>query len=334
MQKILSILILCIMGIPAAMAATCDPGFFLTWDGCIQCQPPYYCPGNDEALSCVSALGGNPNAVSGSGYGATSLEDCDCFGGYGIADNACVECAPGYFRRNPGHAPCEACPSDQYQPNSRQTSCLKPNPYTTYGYHTTGCNENGEACTGWEPCPVGYYCQNGEMFQCPENMTTSGTSKQYQSDCICKGGYVKVDGICVKQQSCAVGYEIDGRAGCQECEIGFYKDRVGADYCTYCGENMLTLSTGSTSKYDCYCDDGYIQVDDMCIIPPVQTACSYGVTRLHVGDNSFPLWNECDGLALWVGLSGGNCCVNLETGTAPSGSLVINVDGTRYHTTD
>ncbi|XP_054755195.2 sushi, von Willebrand factor type A, EGF and pentraxin domain-containing protein 1-like isoform X1 [Lytechinus pictus] len=56
--------------------------------------------------------------------------------------------------------------------------------------------------------------------------------------------------------ACEAGFTGDGNS-CQECPIGTYKTSYGNGPCDDCPMHSTTTSARSSSRSDCYCDDGY-----------------------------------------------------------------------------
>ncbi len=84
---------------------------------------------------------------------------------------------------------------------------------------------------------------------------------------------------------------------------------------------------GATDANDCpwACDDGYGRVGDAC-----QPLCATGITHLHAGTVSVPLFRDKNtSPALVVRTAGGVCYGNLTPGTGTG--INITVAGTNYH---
>lgn len=63
--------------------------------------------------------------------------------------------------------------------------------------------------------------------------------------------------------------------------------------------------------------------------------CTAGATKLHAGGYEFNLWanGKCTSPAINIGLAGGTCCVNLESGLS-DGAVNVQYGGNTYHTTN
>lgn len=213
----------------------------------------------------------------------------------------------------------------------------------------------------------------GNIFHaksCPTGKTTSGTGAKSASECTvceagyggssctaCSSGYYKSStgsGACSACSGRTKYTSATGKTSCSTVSNGYYT--TGCDgsgnactgqsacgtgyYCVNgvqygCGDYATTNTTTATSADECICMDGYEkQADGTCAEPaPKQTPCSAGVSTLHAGDYTYPLYNECESPALWIGTENGNCCVNLTVGMM-SGALNIDYGGTVYHATN
>ena len=147
-------------------------------------------------------------------------------------------------------------------------------------------NDHCVDCTHNDHCPEGHYCQNGVCVahpttpECGENTVWNG------SECICKNGFVFVDGVCKPQ--CPPTPPSGGDAECnddgdpcfgvicqppRQCEGGACVcpdgtvDKGGmcvpADPCF----GVLCLPNSSCEGGNCVPDDGYIQDENGNIVP-------------------------------------------------------------------
>ena len=89
----------------------CPPGWYELLGPTVTCQsclPGYYCPGGPSAplLAC-------PRGSTAPGS-SVALDACLCRRGYfwDAEINACLACAPGTFKAEPGNVDCDVCPND------------------------------------------------------------------------------------------------------------------------------------------------------------------------------------------------------------------------------
>jgi hypothetical protein len=107
---------------------------------------------------------------------------------------------------------------------------------------------------------------------CPQG--TYSTDKQHKGACTsCTTGYSTASTGCTSSDSCTqcnTGYFWDTTT-CSACAVGYYSDTVvpasgAATTCTSCGgTGYTTASTGSDSKSDCICADGYVTSGAVCV---------------------------------------------------------------------
>lgn len=78
------------------------------------------------------------------------------------------------------------------------------------------------------------------------------------------------------------------------------------------------------------CDAGYGRHGDTCAI-----LCAAGATTLRTDNLSFNIYSgtSCTTPAIYIGLTGGTCCVNLAPDFA-TGAINIDYGGATYHTVD
>lgn len=356
-----------------AMAATCPAGQWLHSSGqCAKCNlsgpsglvstvANTYCPGDDTRHNCKDE---RPNSGTfNPSVSYTSLDDCLCLNGYEFgSDGYCHACPKGTYKQETSNTSvCKIVPAGNYACESRNMMC------DWYEY----CDMDSaarDAC----PCDVGYFCPEGsaEPTKCPNGKTTSSNGAKSAAECnICGRGY---GGSSCTECSRGYYKSSTGTDACSPCSgrtkyasgtaatscstvsTGYYTTGCNGNgdactgqsvcgtgyYCTggiqySCGEHATTNKTNATSINDCICLDGYEkQEDGTCAEPaPKQTVCGVGVSQLRVGDLSYPLWENCESPALWIGTEKGNCCVNLTPGQA-NGALNINYGGNTYHTVD
>lgn len=196
---------------------------------------------------------------------------------------------------------------------------------------------NGSVCS---KCPAGTFSEGGspgEMVLCwdcgvGKTSDEGSTSEKDCRYCTSKPANSSYTGTACKY-TCNKGYygaKNTTSGSCSTCGKGYWCDNGVRNAC---GKNMTTATTTASAVSECVCKDGYVLVDGACVAAPKQTLCSADVSTLYAGDYAYPLYNECDSPAIWIGLDNGNCCVNLVQGAA-NGALNIEYNGTTYHATE
>lgn len=98
---------------------------------------------------------------------------------------------------------------------------------------------------------------------CPANSHTGQEASVRLEQCICDGGFERVnasaDGSITCE--CPAGYEIaeaNGKTKCSPCNYGTWKATTGNVYCTRCAVlHASTLEAGATSEAACVCAVNY-----------------------------------------------------------------------------
>ncbi|XP_023933602.1 proprotein convertase subtilisin/kexin type 5 [Lingula anatina] len=215
----------------------------------------------------------------------------NCSAGYyrEVSNNSCVACAIGYYQPQKWQTQCEQCPTDKTTENLASTdlaqcllrcppgkedvggtcqlcpvgkykveymasSCTPcPDNYTTTGQGSVAAancsvvmchpgfyrDSNTETCMH---CPRGQY-QNQTAFMggactaCPPGRTTLILGADEEEDCIL---------------DCPSGQEYNSQLKrCDDCAIGYYRNKTVEDSCQMCPIQFLTAGTGTTSMEGC-----------------------------------------------------------------------------------
>ncbi len=231
----------------------------------------------------------------------------------------------------------------------------------TGAVHATTCDpgyylENGTC----HDCGVGYYCTGGtaNRLACidlvPENVPqpdsylslSNGSWSDYNhaiksTDCTCYW-YFNDEGreTYMNQRPCEYGPGGNNYTYFYWCRTGYYATNpLGwGDWYTNCApcdngpahSHYTSYSTPSVmyaveSNCPWECDDGYGRVDDRC-----EPLCATGITHLHVGAASVPLFPvKYTTPAIVVQTTGGVCYGNLTPGNGTG--INITVNSTTYH---
>ena len=168
--------------------------------------------------------------------GSKRLTDCVCKPGYFSIKGpgvACDQCPEYTWKNMTGSERCSSCPANTRSPagslNLSDCVCLK-------GYY----GPDGQACSA---CSFGSYKSevgSGPCLSCPYANMTSPAGSLDREECVCNAGYQMTnDGTCIA------------------CPAGKYKESEGSDDCVDCFAHSNTSLPGSTSPFQCTCDNGY-----------------------------------------------------------------------------
>jgi len=225
-----------------------------------------------------------------------------------IAGNAvsCSPCPKGTYTDKPGAAKCLECPSGTYgdiDTAPSLASCI-PCPPTTFSNQTgasdastcgkcpPGTNSSITGASSCMSCALGSYAEaSGQQFcdLCSAGSYGPQPRASSRADCrLCSIGTFSTNGsaICALCPPGSTNSE-EGSKSCQPCLAGTYSD-VGGE-CFKCPSITYSLSTGSTSVYDC----SGIQVD----IGGNSVAYNVGIIVLIIYMLSFslvPQWSASD----------------------------------------
>ena len=186
---------------------------------------------------------------SGSASGSTSLEQCQCFAGYGfnIVLNECTQCEVGKYKSDTGNTECTSCPASSTSP-LESTSLFE----CTCNAGFTG--EDGTACIA---CEAGKYKPNtgsGDCTDCP--------AASYSTE------------------SAATSVDV-----CDQCEAGKYLDisqSSSSIVCVSCPTHSFSPSASDSSD-DCVCNSGYYYNSDSSYVLSTTKFC-YETDKLIADD--------------------------------------------------
>lgn len=167
------------------------------------------------------------------------------------AGQTCAKCPKNYFKDSVASKPCTACPAKSTTDNEGSTA-------STDCKCSKGYFHVGNTC---EICPAGKYAdQRGQhkCTDCPAGSTTRAFDKKWTtikgavslSQCICQGGYKKVE-------KSGAGHS------CVACTIGTFAQE-NATNCEQCPQDSTTKSDGAVNKQDCLCVKGYTVRKGIC----------------------------------------------------------------------
>ena len=170
---------------------------------------------------------------------------------------ACVACARGQFKAEPGAAACAPCSEHATTLGLAATAAAECS--CTPGFTPSGQDESGVACA---PCATDTHknrTANAPCAPCTPHSSAPAGSRN-ASMCRCDSEYVAAgDGSC--DRVCAAGFEAaggpDGEAACAGCAPGTFKSERGDDACTLCPAHAFSTARNQTSVYSCLCEAGY-----------------------------------------------------------------------------
>lgn len=222
----------------------CIPGYTaFSLEECRPCQSATYKDfiGNEACTRCPDNQASDPGSIS--------LSQCQCIPGYELlTENGVTDCFPckyNYYKNITSNELCLQCPNNSYTVSTATNSfefCICTNGY----YGTAPCTK----------CDYGYYSNFNEIDMeckaCPLNSYTLNRSSTNVSDCLCLPGF----------------YSSTGIGPCSPCPLKTYQPSYGSTTCIACGQNTVTLSTGSSAVYDCKCIEGYEGDGTLCLPCP------------------------------------------------------------------
>ncbi len=287
-------------------------GTYMYYRTAVQCPEGSYCPG----------------------YASNSLIP-KCSSGEYLEEMGINSCSSLIVQEETGYYP--------YSPvgSSQATQCY----LTTKPGEAVYSTEYPEACPGGAYCPGGVnvnYGSNGGFYSCAaltENGFYSGSYRGADDESECYGvleeGYYIDTPYSEEQKQCAAGTY-------WEASIVYYGKTTTCPACTNAPENAVYTTVGWNGGLDCpwECNDGYNQTVDangnpmcgqMCTVPGMNYIKSSTGLSIPLYSSKGAGWAR----AIGVSLDGGQtaCYGRLEqdTGNAPSGSLRVNVGGTKYY---
>ena len=178
-----------------------------------------------------------------------TVKSVTCAAGKYLPANSlsCGDCGAGY-----------ACPGGTFEYKNTDQGISQCSGYTKYsasgasscstvsaGYYTTGCNTNGNGCTGQSQCTGATYCSGGVQSDCPSGYTANtAAGKTAASQCTI---------------SVAAGKYLGTKNGTAttSCAANTYKAAHTVNYgstssCGTCPTDYPYSGVGSTSSDQCY----------------------------------------------------------------------------------
>ena len=241
-------------------------------DGCISCEPGYYCfgTGNTYATRSICSVGSycvggqsTPSKCAAGTYSAMQGQSTSA---------TCETCPRGYYCDSIATSVPQICPSNYFCPSGTSDHTNFPCPAGTYStqvglYSSYQCNN----------CTVGYYCNAGSTpTPCISGTYNPYTGGSSSSSCIqCDAGYACPSaGMSAMAIECAAGYYCpQGTVSSTQypCPAGTYSDATNLpsiSSCTSCpaGYTSDEAST-SASLVDCpigsYCPEGTAYLNEI-----------------------------------------------------------------------
>lgn len=233
---------------------------------CSACEAGKYQPTTSTAheTSCLSCP---RNSTSASG--STRFEDCECLPGFEDKNGTtCVACLPGTFKNTTGNHLCALCPTDTFQSDHGQTSCVRCFKFSA-AMQGSASRDDCQCIEGYSrvqsydtvscsACAPGKYSTTSGCAQCS---STSFTDQWGQSRCTdCMQHSIANDNNTACQ--CNPGFHCPGAGcnlgNCTICPLNFFQSQFGQSECTPCQASSQTLQAGSTESTHCKCNAGYI----------------------------------------------------------------------------
>ena len=207
-----------------------------------------------------------------------TVKSVTCAAGKYLPANSlsCTKCTAGY-----------ACPGGTYEYKNTDQGISQCSGYTKYsasgasscstvsaGYYTTGCNTNGNGCTGQSQCTGATYCSGGVQSDCPSGYTANtAAGKTAASQCtisVAAGKYLGTKNGTATTSCAANTYKAahtvnyGSTSSCGTCPTDYPYSDAGAassDQCYKNGTNTGTrsepaLPTGCVAQTTTACTPG------------------------------------------------------------------------------
>ncbi len=251
--------------------ASVPAGSYMTSSGIQLCEGGTYKEAHTVSYNQTSTCTTCPDDFTDGEAGTTNRNDCRKnvpAGSYMGIGMEIKQCAAGTY--NEAHYVTLSLPA------SGCTDCSGRNQYSeagaaacstvTEGYFSTGCNEDGNKCTGQEQCAAGSYCASGISTSCPAGYPSSAAQSTSIESCyrsVDAGNFVaNTEG---EVQACAKGsykeaHEVNynSTSSCDSCPEG-YRDGDGAVSQNECIGNFT--KTGSILEPETPVGCGSIETD-------------------------------------------------------------------------
>eukprot|EP00033_Pygsuia_biforma_P002177 GCRY01002412.1.p1 GENE.GCRY01002412.1~~GCRY01002412.1.p1 ORF type:complete len:954 (-),score=245.34 GCRY01002412.1:790-3651(-) len=219
-------------------SCVCNAGFYRVLEECVKCSIGYYksTTGDAECTSCAKRK-------TTEAAGANDISSCVCKESFFEIEGECF-CPPGY-EFSPDEVLCTECGAGRYSTQ----------------------NTMADSC---KSCGANYITVDAETGLALENATSVDC-------CQCSSTFIEYSTSTSTQCICDVGYYEDtAGSSCVACPENTYKESVLSESCTDCNlESEYTISTASSSHYDCLCKEGWYRVDkdSECLECPSGATC-------------------------------------------------------------
>lgn len=226
--------------------ASVPAGSYMTSSGIQLCEGGTYKEAHTVSYNQTSTCTTCPDDFTDGEAGTTNRNDCRKnvpAGSYMGIGMEIKQCAAGTYSES--HYVTMALPA------SGCTDCSGRNQYSeagaaacstvTEGFFSTGCNEDGNKCTGQEQCAAGSYCASGISTSCPAGYPSSAAQSTSIESC-----YRSVD---------AGNFVANTEGEVQACAKGSYKEAHEVNYnstssCDSCPEGYRD-GDGAVSQNEC-----------------------------------------------------------------------------------
>ncbi|CDI87078.1 cysteine repeat modular protein, putative [Eimeria praecox] len=226
----------------------CEPGFYLTENGCESCQVGTYCEGDLSPPVQCPAFQTTPSSAS------SKFSDCVCIAGYYRDGDECVPCDVLTYKPLIGDQGCTQCPQPALSVVASSELLATSAPGTSMFSSRRGSTQQSECevCAsgyyfdavsmgGCVPCKEDFYCPGFQlgMIACKDLSITAGIGAESVFQCKC------VESINTPGRWHLL--HIDG----SETE------------CMPCPSNSMTKSTKSSSITNCVALPGYGALENL-----------------------------------------------------------------------
>lgn len=241
------------IGANASDACVCNPGWHEQEDACLLCDSDSFCA-NGKKAACPP----NSTALAGTG----SVAQCFCDAGFTRdAAGLCQACGP--------HLVCEGVQTTTvYGETVLQSGSVYVCGFGAINENQrcvcasgTSCAQGTSNASCVSPstciaCAAGFYCVDNLRSACAVNETSLPDSNA-ASDCHCKTGYYRVDGLCM------------------ECPMGSYCMDETQYLCSAFDAPLTTIASGQSSPEACVCLSGNFRLfaNDTCKSCPTNFFC-------------------------------------------------------------
>lgn len=200
--------------------------------------------------------------------GSSNITQCFCVLGYaGMPGDACVACAPGFFRDDPTQYICTACGPDTYNglySRNQSLDCLQCPPDQTSPsgsdaeldcvcregrYATISADGSRWVCHLCAPGTFQNQINASSCTECPPGTASSVAGANHSTTCApCNSGYHAIQPAATQ---------------CSACTPGEWQNLADPAWrsspCEPCPGNSTHSLTASTNIHDCVCSTGFVK---------------------------------------------------------------------------